>query len=383
MDAAASKMDFEEAHLYKEKIQSLEMYQSKSMVVNPKLNNIDVITIFSDEQTAYVNYMQIKSGTIFLTSTVELKRKLENQEDAEMLIYAFINLKEKYQSEASEILTNINVKDQFENFAFVQPKIGDKKKLVALSEKNILHYKKEKVSQNEHVPSYFRVLRTLQNDLKLKELPRHIECFDNSNIQGSSPVASMVCFINAKAAKKEYRHFHIKTVEGANDFASMAEITYRRYSKLLNEKLPLPNLIVIDGGKGQLSAAVESLQKLDLTDKIPVIGIAKRLEEIYVPNDPYPLHISKKSEALKLLQQLRDEAHRFAVTFHRDVRSKKSLVSVFDEIKGIGSETIDKLLSHYKSVKKISEASEAALSKIIGTQKAAIIFTALQQKREA
>jgi len=304
-----------------------------------------------------------------LSKTVELKKRLD-EEPAELLLTAIIRLRDQFQSDAKEIIANIPFEDEIEGFQINQPKIGDKKKLIELSLKNALYYKKEKaLLAGETKDKKNRVLRQLQNDLSLSALPDHIECFDNSNIQGTSPVASMVCFLNGKPANKEYRHYHIKTVEGPNDFASMTEVVGRRYKRLIEEEKPLPKLIVIDGGKGQLSASVEALRALGIYGKIPIIGIAKRLEEIYFPEDSYPIYIDKKSESLRLLQRIRDEAHRFAITFHRDVRSKKAFGTQLTDIEGIGPGTADKLLSHFKSIKKIKEAEKEALESLIGKDK--------------
>lgn len=382
MEKASREFRFETAQEWKDKIDLLEKYQVKSLVVNPKIDNIDVFTITSDDKLAYINYMRIKNGTINLSKTVEVKKQLYEETEQDILTHAILSLRDRYNSESKEIITNVALNYKTEALTFITPKIGDKKKLVELSIKNLLLYKKEKISQTENVPRSFRVLKQLQNDLSLPYLPKHIECFDNSNIQGTNPVASMVYFKDAKPLKKEYRHYHIKTVEGPNDFASMTEVTYRRYKRLIEEGKELPQLIVIDGGKGQLSAAVESLKKLNIYSKVPIIGIAKRLEEIYVPHDPYPLHIDKKSESLRVLQHLRDEAHRFAINFHRNRRSDAFLKSFLDEVSGIGEASIDKLLSHFKSLKKMQEATYEALSQVVGSHKADIIHRALQQKRE-
>lgn len=369
MQEAAERLAFETAQRYKEKLDLLEKYQAKSLVISPSVNSLDAFSIVSDEKFAFVNYLRIKNGALILSKTVELKKRLD-EEPAELLLTAIIRLRDQFQSDANEIIANIPIENEIEGFQVSQPKIGDKKKLIELSLKNALYYKKEKaLLAGETKDKKNRVLRQLQNDLSLSELPDHIECFDNSNIQGTSPVASMVCFLNGKPANKEYRHYHIKTVEGPNDFASMTEIVGRRYKRLLEEEKPLPKLIVIDGGKGQLSASVEALRSLGIYGKIPIIGIAKRLEEIYFPEDSYPIYIDKKSESLRLLQRIRDEAHRFAITFHRDVRSKKAFGTQLTDIKGIGAETAEKLLTHFKSMRKIKEAEKEALELIIGKDK--------------
>ena len=369
MQEAAEKLAFESAQRYKDKLDLLEKYQAKSLVLSPSVNSLDAFSIVSDDKFAFVNYLRIKNGALILSKTVELKKKLD-EEPAELLLTAIIRLRDQFQSDATEIVTNIPVESDVEEFQVSQPKIGDKKKLIELSLKNALYYKKEKaLLAGENQDKKNRVLRQLQNDLSLSELPDHIECFDNSNIQGTSPVASMVCFLNGKPANKEYRHYHIKTVEGPNDFASMTEIVGRRYKRMLEEEKPLPKLIVIDGGKGQLSASVEALRGLGIYGKIPIIGIAKRLEEIYFPEDSYPIYIDKKSESLRLLQRIRDEAHRFAITFHRDVRSKKAFGTQLTDIAGIGPETAEKLLTRFKSVRKIKDAEIGALETLIGKDK--------------
>ncbi|GAB4107612.1 excinuclease ABC subunit UvrC [Echinicola sediminis] len=370
MQEAAENLAFEVAHKYKEKLDLLEKYQAKSLVANPHISNLDVFTIVTDEKYAFVNYLKIKNGAIHITKTVELKQKLDETAE-ELLLTAIFRLQDQFQSDAKEIISNLELENPIEGLQLTVPKIGDKRKLVELSLKNAMYYKKEKIlASGVAKEKKNRILSQLQKDLSLKEIPDHIECFDNSNIQGAFPVASMVCFLDGKPAKKEYRHFHIKTVEGPNDFASMTEIVGRRYTRLLKEQTPLPKLIVIDGGKGQLSAAVEALKSLGIYGKIPIIGIAKKLEEIYFPEDSFPLHIDKKSESLRLIQRIRDEAHRFAITFHRDVRSKSSFKTVLDQIEGIGPQTTNKLLQHFKSVTKIREATEEELAEIIGVHKA-------------
>ena len=370
MQEFAEKLEFEKAQRMKEKLDLLEKYQAKSLITNPSIANLDVCTLVADEKTAYVNYMRVKNGAMITSKNVELKKRLDESEE-ELLITALIRLQDQFQSDATETLTNINLENPIEGLNLSVPKIGDKKKLIELSLKNALYYKKEKaLLQGLNQDKKDRVIKQLQQDLSLPEIPDHIECFDNSNIMGTSPVASMVCFLNGKPAVKEYRHFHIKTVEGPNDFASMKEIVGRRYKRLLEEEKPLPKLVVIDGGKGQLSSAVEALQELGVYGKMPIIGIAKRLEEIYFPGDSYPIHIDKKSESLKLLQRIRDEAHRFAITFHRKVRSKNAFGTQLTAIPGIGENTAEKLLKHFKSVKKIKEANLEQLSEVIGSSRA-------------
>ena len=370
MQLLAENLEFEKAQKMKEKLDLLEKYQAKSLITNPSISNLDVCTLVTDEKYAYVNYMRVKNGAMITSKNVELKKRLDESEE-ELLITALIRLQDQFQSDAEEILVNIEPENPIDGLQLTVPKIGDKKKLIELSLKNALYYKKEKaLLQGLNQDKKDRVIKQLQQDLSLQEIPDHIECFDNSNIQGTSPVASMVCFLNGKPAVKEYRHFHIKTVEGPNDFASMKEIVGRRYKRLLEEEKPLPKLVVIDGGKGQLSSAVEALAELGIYGKMPIIGIAKRLEEIYFPGDSYPIHIDKKSESLKLLQRIRDEAHRFAITFHRKVRSKNAFGTQLTAIPGIGEGTAERLLKHFKSVKKIKEASEEQLTEVVGSSKA-------------
>ncbi len=374
MQILAENLEYEKAQKMKEKLVSLEKYQAKSLITNPSIKNLDVCTIVTDEQTGYVNYMRIKNGSLITSKNVELKKKLDESTE-ELLITALIRLQDQFNSDAEEILLNIELSESIEGLNVFTPKIGDKKKLIELSYKNALFYKKEKallIGLNQDKKD--RVIRQLQNDLSLQDIPDHIECFDNSNIQGTNPVASMVCFLNGKPAVKEYRHYHIKTVQGPDDFASMKEVVGRRYRRLLEEGKPMPKLVVIDGGKGQLSSAVEALQELGVYGQMPIIGIAKRLEEIYFPGDSYPIHIDKKSESLRLLQRIRDEAHRFAITFHRNVRSKNAFGTQLTAIPNIGQNTADKLLSHFKSVKKIGEASEEEISTLIGASKARALF---------
>ena len=377
MQQAAQKLNYEHAQLMKDKLESLENFQSKTVIVNPNLTDIDVFAITSDDKRVYINYTKIANGSIILSKTVEVKKKLE-ETDGEILSQLVFDLRLRFQSVSKEILTNIEIEYDPEVDCRV-PKIGDKKKLIDLALKNALYYKKEKL--NSIKPESYRgkrVLEQLQSDLHLLSLPEHIECFDNSNLGGSNPVASMVYFRNGKPAKNEYRKYIIKTVSGPNDFASMEEIVFRRYNRMLEENTPLPDLIVVDGGKGQLSSAVLALEKLDIYGKVPIIGIAKRLEEIYFPNDAYPIHISKKSESLKLLQHLRNEAHRFAITFHRSKRSKDAIDSELAQIEGIGKKTAEKLLKHFKSIKKLKAATFVEIEKVVGKSKAALLAASLE-----
>lgn len=377
MAAAAESLSFEKAQHYKDKIELLNKFQTRSTVVNPKLSELDVFTIVSEQQVAFVNYLQVKNGAIILAKTIEVKKKLD-ESDEEVLDLVSVALREEHNSPNKEVLSNkkIHLSDDISS---TLPKIGDKKKLVDLSLKNALEYKREKLKPSGKEKKN-ETLVQLKSDLKLQDIPFHIECFDNSNLQGSQPVASMVAFKDGKPAKKDYRHFNIKTVEGPDDFASMKEIVFRRYKRLQEEDQSLPQLIVIDGGKGQLSSACEALKELELYRKIPIIGIAKRLEEIYFPEDPIPLHINKKSPSLFLLQRIRDEAHRFAITFHRQKRSKASFNMELENIKGIGKETTDRLLKEFRSTSKIKQLSKDDLSIHIGNKKADLVYDHFHKK---
>lgn len=375
MTRLAGERDYEEAQRMKEKLQLLDKFQVKTVIVNPDISDVDVFGLVSDAKRSYINYLRIVNGSIVLSKNVEARKKLA-ESDEEVLGPVAFELRTKYHSISNEIITNVPL-TYFENIHHKIPKIGDKKKLVDLAVKNALYYKREKQEQKKPVYRETRVLKTLQEDLRLKNLPEHIECFDNSNLQGSYPVASMVCFLKGRPAKNEYRKYNIKTVTGPDDFASMREIITRRYGRLKREQRTMPDLIVVDGGKGQLSSAVDALKFLGLYGDIPIVGIAKRLEEIYFPGDQFPVHISKKSESLKLLQQLRDEAHRFAITFHRNQRSKGALTSSLTSIDGIGEKTAWKLLKKFHSLKKIKGANKDALAKVVGQAKAEILFKAL------
>ncbi len=370
MQQAAENMEFEKAQFFKEKHELLSKYQAKSLIVNSQMSDTDVFTIVSDEKTAFVNYMKANNGSVVLTKTIEVKKKLD-EDDEEILSLIAVELRNQYVSSTKEMLTNIPLSVDIDAVNVIVPKIGDKRKLVELSLKNALFYKKERYNRAQAgKQAENRVLKQLRQDLQMKSLPMRIECFDNSNIQGTNPVASMVCFINGKPAKKEYRKFNIKTVTGPDDFASMYEVTSRRYKRIITEDRELPDLIVIDGGKGQLNAACNALKDLGIYGDVPIISIAKKLEEIYTPKDPYPLHIDKKSESLKLLQRLRDEAHRFAITFHRQKRSNMAFTSELEGIPGIGKKTAMPLLKKYKSIKKIKEVNLEELSAMIGLSKA-------------
>ena len=372
MKKFSANLEFEKAQSIKEKITLLDNYQSKSTIVNPKINDVDVFTIISDEDTAFVNFLKIKSGAIIQAHTLELSKKL-NETEEELLQLAIIELRQRFNSTSKDIYCSHSLENVWEDLSITIPKIGDKKKLIDLSLRNakymLLDKQKQQINNIDRQDNK-RVLEQLQKDLRLKDRPRHIECFDNSNLQGTSAVAACIVFKNGKPSKKDYRHFNIKTVVGPDDFASMEEVIFRRYKRLLEEEEDLPELIVIDGGKGQLSAAVKSLEKLKLRGKIAIIGIAKRLEEIYFPGDSLPLYLDKRSESLKLIQQLRDEAHRFGITHHRNKRSKISLENSLDKIEGIGPKTVELLITHFGSVKKVMEAKKVELIQLIGKAKA-------------
>ena len=378
MDSYAAAMEFEKAQTVKEKIESLTNYQAKSTIVNSKINNVDVFSIVSDESYGYINYIQVSHGAIIRSHTLEIKKKLD-ETDATLLQLGIVEIRQLFFSSAKEIFLSEAVA-LGEKLKVSVPLQGDKRKLVDLSIRNAKFFRMERFKQMKIVDPErhtSRIMSQMKTDLRLPKEPYHIECFDNSNIQGSNPVASFVVFKNGKPNKKEYRHYNIKTVEGPDDFASMEEVVYRRYKRLLEEEASLPQLIVIDGGKGQLSSAVKSLDLLGLRGKISIVGIAKRLEEIYFPGDSIPLYLDKRSESLKILQRARDEAHRFGITFHRQKRSKRSLNSKLDQIEGIGPATRDKLLAHFKSLKRIKEASKEAIESVLGKQKGSKIYTAL------
>ena len=370
MNIASENLNFEKAQRAKEKIDLLNNYQSKSTVVDSKLKSIDVFSIISDATHAYVNYLQVAYGRVVRFDNIEIKKKLD-ESDKEILLMSILNLRDKFSSKNKMVITNVDF-DNILDIKFINPKSGDNKKILDLSLRNATQFKLEKLKQIQIVDPErhsSRIMNQMKSDLRLNENPVHIECFDNSNIQGSNPVASCIVFKNAKPSKKDYRLFNIKTVEGPDDYASMEEVVFRRYKRILNEKSHLPNLIVIDGGKGQLSSSIKALKKLNLDKKIAILGIAKRLEEIFYPNDPVPLYLNKKSETLKVIQQMRNEAHRFAISFHRKKRSKQALNSTFDSIPGIGEKTKIQLLKKFKSLKKINEISDELLIKEIGISK--------------
>ncbi|MFT6755773.1 MAG: excinuclease ABC subunit C [Urechidicola sp.] len=375
MQMYADKMEFEEAQKIKDKIDNLSNYQSKSTVVNPSISNVDVFSIISDESYGYVNFFKIMNGAIIQSHTSEIKKKLD-ETDKELLELAIVEIRQRFHSQSKEIYVpfEVSLGDQLK---VVVPKLGDKKRIVELSLRNAKYYRQEQFKQikivdpDRHVK---RIMAQMKKDLRLSSEPVHIECFDNSNIQGTNPVAACVVFKNGKPSKKEYRHFNIKTVEGPDDFASMEEVVYRRYKRLLAEDEPLPQLIVIDGGKGQLSSALKSLDILGLRNKIAIIGIAKRLEEIYYPSDPIPLYLDKKSETLKIIQQLRNEAHRFGINHHRNKRSKQAIETELELIPGIGQQTIVTLLQYFRSVKRISQTSKVDLAEVIGESRATKVY---------
>lgn len=376
MEAHARAYEFEKAQLVKEKIVLLERYQAKSTIVNPKLGEVDVFSIIDGEEAAYVNFLKVANGAIIQAYTVEMRKKLEETPE-ELLDIAVFDLRQRLASEAKEIIVPFALDLELPDVTITVPKIGDKKHLLLLSEKNARYYKLDKEKQLELLEPERRsqrILGTMMKDLRMKEPPVLIECFDNSNFQGDHAVSAMVCFRNGRPDKNEYRHYNIKTVTGPDDFASMEEVILRRYKRQLEENKPLPQLIVVDGGKGQLSAALNSLEKLDLRGKITIIGIAKKLEEIYYPDDPLPLYIDKKSETLKILQRLRDEAHRFGITHHRKKRDKATLRTELTTIPGIGEETAKKLLVDFKSVGRIKRLSMAELEKSVGQAKAKVVF---------
>jgi len=371
----SAKYKFEDAELIRQKIEMLEKFQVKSTIVNPSIHNVDVFSIVQYNDLAFVNFLKVVNGAIIQAHTVELKKKLDESPE-ELLEFAITEIRTRLYSDAREIILPFKIENIPGNVIQTIPKIGDKKKLLELSERNAKYFMLERNRQRESISpekSSFRILSALKADLRMNELPVHIECFDNSNIQGSDPVAACVVFKNTRAAKKEYRHFNIKTVVGPDDFASMKEVIHRRYSRMLNENLQLPQLIIIDGGKGQLNAAVESLNELNLRGKIAIIGIAKRLEEIYFPDDPIPLYVNKNSESLKLIQQMRNEAHRFGINFHRLKRSGSMLKSEITNIPGIGESTLKKIWGNVSSLEEMKNLPEKKWIEILGEKKAKLV----------
>lgn len=379
----SEELRFEDAQECKEKINLLEHYEAKHTVVPRNIDNVDVFSYEKDEHTAYINYMHIEHGSINRVYTLEYKKQIEESKE-EVLAAAMTEIRQRFGSTAHEIILPFDTGWNSEEGVTISiPQRGDKRKLLELSEKNVVQYKIDKLKRAEKLNPEQRALRIvhgIQKDLHLDRPPKHIECFDNSNIQGTNPVAACVVFKMGKPSKKDYRRFHVKTVEGPNDFASMKEIIGRRYSRLLDENAPLPDLIVVDGGKGQLSSAYETLDRLGLIGKIPIVGLAERLEEIFYPKDPIPLILDKNSETLKVIQYLRDEAHRFGITFHRNLRSKGQIHSELDDIKGIGPKTKEELLKHFKSVKRIREAAEEELIQLIGAKKGKLLYEGLREK---
>ncbi|MCK6610242.1 MAG: excinuclease ABC subunit UvrC [Bacteroidia bacterium] len=376
MAEAAELLRFEEAARYKKRIDMLENYQSKSTIVNGIPQDLDVFSVVSDEKFAFINYLKVSSGMIIQTQTFELKKKME-ESDEELLTLAIAEVRETYKSTSRELIVPIQPDLEDDKLTITIPKAGEKKKLLDLSLKNALYYKKEKLSQYEKLNPEFkteRLLNQLKSDLRLNELPVHMECFDNSNFQGTNAVSACVVFRDGKPSKKDYRIFNVKTVVGPNDFATMEEVIFRRYKRLKEENQPLPQLIVIDGGKGQLSSAIESLKKLDLYGKVAVIGIAKRLEELYYPEDELPLYLDKKSETLRVIQQMRDEAHRFGITHHRKKRSRNTFVSELEQIDGIGEQSVQLLLKSFRSVGAIKQKSLEELSEVLGNSRAEKVY---------
>jgi excinuclease ABC subunit C len=380
MEKHSKTLEFEKANKIKDKLESLENYQAKSTVVNSKITNVDVFSIFSDESYGYVNFFQVAFGAIIRSHTIEIKKKLE-ESDKELLSIAIVSLRQRFDSQSKEVYLPFKV-ELGENIKVTIPILGDKKKLVELSKRNAKFFRLERfkhmkiVDPDRHVR---RLMNQMKVDLRLNEEPIHIECFDNSNIQGTNPTAACVVFRKGKPFKKDYRHFKIKTVEGPDDFASMEEVVHRRYKRLRDEGVSLPQLIVIDGGKGQLSSAVKSIDRLGLRGKIAIIGIAKRLEEIYYPGDSIPMYLDKKSETLKIIQQLRNEAHRFGLNLHRKIRSKDALKSPLDNIEGLGNKTKERLIKEFKSLKRIKAAPEEEIIKLLGEVKGVNIFKKLNE----
>ena len=375
IEKAVAELNYEYAHRLKRKFDLLENYQSKSTIVNSSITDVDVFSIASEEKYAFVNYLKVMNGTVIQTQTIELKKRLD-ESDEELLTFAIIEFRSRYESSSKEVIVPFEIDVEDASTKFTVPKLGEKRKLLDLSQKNVLFFKKEKIDQYEKLNPEVktdRLLTQMMKDLRMNQLPRHIECFDNSNFQGKFPVSAIVVFKDGKPSKKDYRHFNVKTVQGPDDFATMEEAVSRRYKRILDEGTGLPQLIVIDGGKGQLSAAIKSLKLLGIEKQVTIIGIAKRLEEIYYPGDQYPLYLDKKSETLKVIQHLRDEAHRFGITFHRKKRDKGTLVTELELIEGIGKTTAEKLLKYFKSVKKIKAATMEELLEVVNNKQAKAI----------
>ena len=382
MKVYADELKFEEAQILKSRIATIERYRSKSAIVSSKINDVDVITLLHDPKVVYVNYLVIHNGSITNGMTIEVTKKLEEKDD-DVLGFVLAEMRQRFNSNSKEVVVAQMPSFQIENVSFHVPQRGDKRTLLELSQRNVTFYRLEKRKQEKlknperHTE---RILETIKKDFRLKELPIHIECFDNSNFHGTNAVAACVVFKNAKPSKKDYRHFNIKTVQGSDDFASMEEVVFRRYRRLIDEEQALPQLIVIDGGKGQLSSALKALEKLEIRGKVAIVGIAKKLEEIFFPGDQLPLYIDKKSESLRVIQYLRNEAHRFGITHHRNKRSKSSILSELTGIKGIGQKTYEELIRHFKSVSRVKDASLEELTEIIGNSKALLVVKHFDRK---
>jgi excinuclease ABC subunit C len=376
LEESVSGLNFELAHNLKQKLDMLDNYQSKSTIVSSSITDVDVFSIATDDKHAFVNFLKVMNGTVIQTQTLEIKKRLD-ESDEELLSIAITEFRSRFDSSSKEIIIPFELEIPDSGIKFTIPKLGEKKKLLELSQKNVAYFKRDKLDQYEKLNPGLktdRLLTQMMKDLRLNQLPVHIECFDNSNFQGKFPVSAIVVFKNAKPSKKDYRHFNVKTVEGPDDFATMEEAVFRRYRRLLDEEQSLPQLIVIDGGKGQLSSAIKSLKLLGIEKQVTIIGIAKRLEEIYYPGDQYPLYLDKKSETLKIIQQLRDEAHRFGITQHRNRRSKGSLGTELTQIKGIGEETAKLLLKHFKSIKNLKSQPFEEIEKVVGKVRAKILM---------
>lgn len=381
LDDSVAELNFELSHTLKSKYDLLAHYQSKSTIVNSSITDVDVFSIATDEKHAFVNFLKVMNGTVIQTQTLEMKKRLD-ETDQELLSIAITEFRTRFDSHSKEIIVPFEMDFADSGIKFIVPKLGEKKKLLELSQKNVIFFKREKLDQYEKLNPELRtdrLLEQMKKDLRLNQLPRHIECFDNSNFQGKFPVSAIVVFKDAKPAKKDYRHFHVQTVEGPDDFATMEEAVFRRYRRILDDKETLPQLIIIDGGKGQLSSAIKSLKKLGIEKEVTIIGIAKRLEELYYPGDQYPLYLDKKSETLKIIQQLRDEAHRFGITFHRKIRNKATLGTELERVPGIGRTTAEKLLRHFKSVKKIRESTETELLEVLNKIQAVSLLNYFKQ----
>ncbi|NQV74527.1 MAG: excinuclease ABC subunit C [Bacteroidetes bacterium] len=381
LDVSVAELNFELSHRLKSKYDLLANYQSKSTIVSSSITDVDVFSIATDEKHAFVNFLKVMNGTVIQTQTLEMKKRLDETEE-ELLSIAITEFRTRFDSHSKEIIVPFDMDLPNSGIKFIVPKLGEKKKLLELSQKNVIFFKREKLDQYEKLNPKLRtdrLLEQMKKDLRLNQLPRHIECFDNSNFHGKFPVSAIVVFKDTKPSKKDYRHFNVKTVEGSDDFATMEEAVFRRYRRILDEKETLPQLIIIDGGKGQLSSAIKSLKKLGIEKEVTIIGIAKRLEELYYPGDQYPLYLDKKTETLKIIQQLRDEAHRFGITFHRKIRNKATLGTELERVPGIGRTTAENLLRHFKSVKKIRESTEVELLEVLNKSQAVSLLNYFKQ----